>query len=179
MTSSSVLTISRYQHQHAAEVRSTLLDVYAEVYAEEIATQPFFSLDAFSARLDRHTANPGWACTIGRVGTEVAGYAYGRPDSESDWCDVTDATEDVSGLGVGTFGLCEIMVRELYRGTGVARALHDELMTGRPEVRASLLVDESHPRVRDTYRRWGYRTVARLRPSAEAPQYEAMVLDLG
>lgn len=178
MTPGSVLTISYYRRQHAAEVRRRLLDVYSEVYAEEAASDPFFSVKAFASRLDRHTANPGWACVIGTIGTESVGYAYGRPDSASDWTDVTESVEDISSFAHDTFGLCEIMVRKQWRGTGIARAMHDELMGGRPEKRASLLVEEAHPRVRDTYQRWGYRAVGRLKPVPDAPQYDAMVLDL-
>jgi GNAT superfamily N-acetyltransferase len=178
MTPGSVLTISRYKRGHAGEVRQSLVDVYGEVYAIEAAADPFFSVPRFAARLDGHTATPGWACVVGTVGDDIVGYAYGRPDSASDWEDVTGATEDVSRFASGTFGLCEIMVREPWRGTGIARQLHDELMQDRPEARASLLVEETHPRVRATYERWGYRTVGQLKPAADAPVYYAMILDL-
>lgn len=178
MTPGSVLTISRYTPGHAAEVRQQLLDVYAEVYEAQAASEAFFSLPRFAARLDGHSSHPGWACVVGQVDDDVVGYAYGRPDSAADWEDVTDTTEDTSSFAVGTFGLCEVMVRLPWRGAGIARALHDELMQDRPEVRASLLVEETHPRVRATYERWGYRTVGRLQPTVDAPQYDAMVLDL-
>lgn len=178
MTPGSVLTVSHYTREHAADVRRQLLDVYAEVYAKEAAEDPFFSLPRFSARLDAHCANSGWSCVIGSVGDTTVGYAYGRPDTAQDWEGVTDTSADVSSFATGTFGLCELMVRKAWRGTGIARALHDELVQDRPEARASLLVEETHPRVRATYRRWGYQVVGQLRPTADAPQYTAMVLDL-
>ncbi|SEG85808.1 Acetyltransferase (GNAT) domain-containing protein [Actinacidiphila yanglinensis] len=178
MTPGSVLTISHYRPHHAPDIRRRLLDVYAEVYAAEAAEDPFFSLPAFTRRLDRHTSHPGWACVIGTVGADTVGYAYGRPDSESDWADVTDTIEDVAAFAEGTFGLCEIMVRQAWRGTGIARTLHDELMNGRAETRASLLVEETHPRVRQTYQRWGYRVVGHLQPVSDAPLYHAMILKL-
>ncbi|SDN66396.1 hypothetical protein [Actinacidiphila guanduensis] len=43
---------------------------------------------------------------------------------------------------------------------------------------APRLVEESHPKVRATYERWGYRTVGRLHPAPDAPHYQAMVLPL-
>jgi ribosomal protein S18 acetylase RimI-like enzyme len=178
MTPGSVLTVSHYTREHAAEVRQQLLDVYGEVYAKEAAKDSFFSLPRFTTRLDAHSSHHGWSCVIGSVGDNTVGYAYGRPDSAQDWEDVTDTSKDVSGFAAGTFGLCELMVRKAWRGTGIARALHDELMRDRPEARASLLVEETHPRVRATYQRWGYQTVGRLRPTPDAPQYAAMVLDL-
>lgn len=174
-----LMVFSHYAREHAAAVRQTLLDVYAEVYAEEAATDPFFSLPRFADRLSGHIGSPGWACVIGSVGDETVGYAYGRPDTAADWEDVTSATEDIAAFSEDTFGLCEIMVRTPWRGAGIARTLHDELMRERTERRASLLVEETHPRVRATYGRWGYRTVGRLRPADDAPVYEAMVMDLG
>lgn len=178
MTSGSVLTISRYGRGHIAQVRQLLLDVYAEVYAAEAASDPFFSLPRFERRLDGHAANPGWACVIGSVHDDPVGYAYGRPDTAADWDNVSDASEDVEAFAAGTFGLCEIMVRKSWRGSGIARTLHDELMRDRPETRASLLVEVTHPRVLATYERWGYRAVGRLHPAEDAPHYNAMVLDL-
>jgi hypothetical protein len=39
-------------------------------------------------------------------------------------------------------------------------------------------VEQEHPQVRATYERWGYRPVATSQPFADAPLYDAMVLDL-
>ncbi|MEU0688111.1 hypothetical protein [Streptomyces uncialis] len=50
-------TVDRFQ-----EIRSVILDVYAEVYAQDIATDPFFSLERFEERLEMHTSAPGWGC---------------------------------------------------------------------------------------------------------------------
>jgi hypothetical protein len=40
---------------------------------------------------------------------------------------------------------------------GIARIIHDELLAGRAEERAALLVHPEHPRVRAMYEGWGYR----------------------
>jgi hypothetical protein len=53
------------------------LDVYAEVYAKEITTDPFFSLERFAERLNGHSSRSGWACVVGEVEGDVVGYAYG------------------------------------------------------------------------------------------------------
>lgn len=39
------------------------------------------------------------------------------------------------------------MVVEKVRGTGAAKAIHDELLDGRPEQRVTLLVEHDHPGV--------------------------------
>ncbi|MER5349973.1 hypothetical protein ABT093_06535 [Kitasatospora sp. NPDC002551] len=41
-----------------------------------------------------------------------------------------------------TFALCEVMVRERWRGTGIARTIHEELLPHRTEDRSHLLVEE-------------------------------------
>ncbi|MGW0819894.1 GNAT family N-acetyltransferase [Streptomyces sp. NPDC002845] len=78
----------------------------------------------------------------------------------------------------GTFGLCEIMVRTPWRGKGIARGIHDELMRLRTETRASLLVDSQRPKVRALYESWGYRKVGQMQPFEDSPRYDAMVLDI-
>ncbi|WP_329560706.1 hypothetical protein OG711_25850 [Streptomyces uncialis] len=41
------------------EIRSVILDVYSEVYAQDIATDPFFALERFEERLEGHTSAAG------------------------------------------------------------------------------------------------------------------------
>ncbi|WBB57679.1 GNAT family N-acetyltransferase [Streptomyces sp. WMMC500] len=175
-----VLTLSTYHRGRLAEIRDTLIEVYAEVYAAEAAADPFFSVDRFERRLDGHTSTPGWACVVGEVDGEAVGYAYGRPDSPEEWEAVLDpVSPEVRDYGRrAVFGLCEIMVRAPWRGTKVARGIHDELMQQRPEDRASLTVETAHPKVRSLYERWGYRKVGEAQPFPDSPRYDVMVLRL-
>ncbi|MFI5940217.1 hypothetical protein ACIBCB_08100 [Streptomyces uncialis] len=48
------------------EIRSVILDVYSEVYAQDIATDPFFALERFEERLEGHTSAPGWGASSRR-----------------------------------------------------------------------------------------------------------------
>jgi GNAT superfamily N-acetyltransferase len=177
----SILTLSHYGPERLPEIRPTLVSVYAEVYEREAAADPFLSVPRFEERLTGHASRPGWACVVGDVEGEVVGYAYGRPDGEAEWRKVIDPiSPGVYEYGVGreSFGLCEIMMRTPWRGKGIARAIHDDLMRERSEKRASLFVDREHPRVRATYERWGYRWVAGSQPFPDSPLYDVMVLDL-
>ncbi|MGW2202140.1 hypothetical protein [Streptomyces sp. NPDC001774] len=71
------------------------------------------------------------------------------------------------------------MVRLPWRGTGVAKVLHDALLADRPEERATLLVEQTHPRVRALYESWGWRKLGDVRPSMQgAPLFDAMLLPL-
>jgi GNAT superfamily N-acetyltransferase len=181
-TTGSTLTVSHYGLDQLDQIRGTLLDVYAEVYAREIQADPFFSMERFDARLAGHTSVPGWGCTIGEVAGEVVGYAYGYPlrAGKSWWRGLRTPVADelTEETGHRTFGLAEIMVREPWRGTGIARTIHDELMSRRTEERAALLVERAHPRVRALYERWGYRWFGEVLPFPDAPVYDAMVLIL-
>ncbi|MFF3275943.1 acetyltransferase [Streptomyces chrestomyceticus] len=71
------------------------------------------------------------------------------------------------------------MVRVPWRKTGVSKALHDALLEDRSEERATLLVDQSHPKVHALYESWGWHTLGDLRPRIEnAPLFHAMLLPL-
>lgn len=156
-----LLTTSYYTRERLPEIRNIILDVYAEVYAKEITTNPFFSAERFEERLNGHSSAPGWACAIAQVGDDIAGFTYGRPER-----------------GESTFGLCEIMLRAPWRGRGIARVMHDELMSQRQEERTSLLVRRERPRIRALYENWGYRQVGEKLPFPDAPLYDVMVLEL-
>jgi hypothetical protein len=71
-----LLTIS-YTVERLAEIQGTILDVYANVYADDIASNPFFSMERFEERLEGHTSAGGWGCVIAQVDGEVAGFTYG------------------------------------------------------------------------------------------------------
>jgi hypothetical protein len=70
------------------------------------------------------------------------------------------------------------MMRRPWRGQGVARGIHDELMRQRHEQRTALTVDKEHPKVRALYQTWGYVKVAGIQSAPDSPLYDSMVLDL-
>jgi hypothetical protein len=149
--------------------------------AEDITTRPFFSMERFEQRLEGHTAAPGWGCVIGEVAGEIVGYAYGFTlRTGRHWIGLqTEVDPDlVREDGRRTFILCEIMVCARWRGTQIAHGIHQELITHRPEERATLLVEQQHPRVRARYEQWGYRKIGELLPFPDAPRYDALLLQL-
>lgn len=175
-----VLTLSYYMREHMPQIHSALMDVYAEVYAKEAAEDPFFAVERFEQRLSGHASGPSWACVTGEIDGEMVGYAYGRLDSAREWHEVLEPVNSgVREYGAeGTFGLCEIMVRAPWRGKGIARGIHDELMSHRREARASLLVDSERPKVSALYKSWGYGKVGQMQPFPDSPLYDVMVLEL-
>jgi GNAT superfamily N-acetyltransferase len=176
-----VLTLSTYTASHLPAIRQTLLDVYAEVYEAEIKADPFFSVERFDERLTRQASASGWMCVLGDVEGKPAGYAYGSTVQPGGWWNNPQTPMDpdlIRETGSRTFGLFEVMVRKPWRGEGVARGIHDELMKQRTEQRAALTVEKAHPKVRALYETWGYYKVGELQPMPDSPLYEAMLLDL-
>lgn len=178
------IDVRHYDGHQAAELRELLLKIYAEVYAEAAKRDPFATVERFAPGLDGWSSRPGWTCVVGydRDGVAV-GYAYGAPlAADARWwrgllTQVPPGT--VEETGTRTYALSELMVRVPWRKTGVARQLHDELLAHRTEQRATLLVDQEHPKVHALYQSWGWKTLGDLRPRIpNAPLFHAMLLDL-
>lgn len=178
------IDIQHYTHHQAAELRPLLLQVYGEVYAEAAATDPFATVERFGQGLDGWSGRPGWTCVVGYdEDHQAVGYAYGAPlPARAPWWGglVTEVSPDVvEETGTRTYALSELMVRAPWRKTGTAKALHDALLAARPEERATLLVDQDHPKVHRLYESWGWTTLGDLRPRIEhAPLFHAMLLPL-
>ncbi|MFJ8620088.1 GNAT family N-acetyltransferase [Streptomyces clavifer] len=126
---------------------------------------------------------PGWSCVVGCDDDQPVGYAYGAPlPPGSRWWRglLTDVLADVTAeTGTRTYALFELMVREPWRKTGVARQLHSALLATCREERAALLVDQDHPKVHALYQSRGWTTLGDLRPRLpDAPLFHAMLLGL-
>ncbi|MGH3323444.1 MAG: hypothetical protein ACRDOV_03310 [Streptomyces sp.] len=65
-----VLPFFRYGRDQLDAVRPVLVDVYREVYADEIKADPFFSAEKFEERLTSQAGLPRWEADLA--------VAYGR-----------------------------------------------------------------------------------------------------
>lgn len=173
------IAIRHYTGTHAPALRPLLLDVYTEVYATVARTDPFASPDRFAEGLDHWTARPGWTCVIGYDDDQPIGYTYGAPlPPRSRWWGGL-LTHGPAETITRAYAFSELMVREPWRRTGTARHLHDALLTHRPEQRATLLVDQTHPKVHALYQSWGWTILGDLRPRLpDVPIFHAVLLDL-
>ncbi|MFV2113550.1 GNAT family N-acetyltransferase [Micromonospora sp. LOL_025] len=78
--------------------------------------------------------------------------------------------------GKRTFAISELMVAPEWRGRGIAKSLHDELLAGRTEKRATLLAEPDNTPAQAAYRSWRWRKVTKLRPGWEhVATYNVMV----
>jgi ribosomal protein S18 acetylase RimI-like enzyme len=61
--------------------------------------------------------------------------------------------------------VADLLVRAAWRRQGVGRALHDLVLSNRPEERATLIVLPTATAAQHAFRSWGWRKVARTRNS--------------
>jgi GNAT superfamily N-acetyltransferase len=121
----------------------------------------------FAERFRVQCRQPGFALAEARHGGYLVGYACGMPlrPSTSWWRDLTTALpEDVTAEHPGrTFALAALLVRASWRRQGIGRALHDLMLTGRPEERATLALRPAAAAAQHAFRSWGWHKAARAR----------------
>jgi GNAT superfamily N-acetyltransferase len=159
-----------------------LVGVYLEVYAAEGGE--FYGEDRIRAQLVGHMGAEGWELVAAWADSDLAGYAYGFPLQQgAQWWRGLLTPVDPAAIeetGSRTFALSELLVRAPWRGRGLGHALHDELLTGRREKRATLLVEQDNQTALAAYTRWGWEKFGKLRPGwAGAPELDALMLPLG
>jgi ribosomal protein S18 acetylase RimI-like enzyme len=180
------LTFRRYDTAGALAVRDTVAQVHRGAYAARINSgDPFSTVDAFMQRFDAYTSRDGFDLVIACLDGNPVGQAWGWPLDQARgagwWEGVVQEPEPGFTVedGKRTFALSEIMVRQEYTGQHIAHALHNELLSGRPETRATLLVNPANESAYRIYVRWGWRKVAQVRPRwPDAPLFDVLILPL-
>jgi ribosomal protein S18 acetylase RimI-like enzyme len=160
----------------AAAHEDDLLALHDEVY-----DQPGDAAFARQFRVWRR--QPGFVLAEARHGGYLVAYACGMPlrPSTSWWKDLTtplpaDVTTEHPGR---TFALTGLLVRASWRRQSIARSLHDLILAGRPEERATLTVPPTATSAQHAFRRWGWQKVARTRSSDPgAPVLDVLITDL-
>jgi len=156
------VTWQHFDAQAATKQRSDLIALYEQIWLSGWKdNDPFFSGERFVDRLAKHLAAPGFELVTARLGEQLIGYTYG-----------------FSRVREHKFIVCELMVAAERRRHGMARRLHDELLGGRSEQTAELLVEKENGPAQVAYRHWGWRKAGDLQPFADAPNYDVMVIDL-
>lgn len=180
------LTFRRYDAAGSRRIRSIVELVYRDSYTRAIESGvPFDSPEAFMGRFDAFTSYDMLDHVVAYEGDEPVGQIWGWPRDEKatrEWwagLAVDSGCDFAPGEGERMFVLSEIMVRSRWVGQGVAHALHDELLSTRPEQFADLFVEPDDDVAYRAYRHWGWRRVAQHRPGwPDAPLFDVLILPL-
>jgi GNAT superfamily N-acetyltransferase len=180
------LTFRRFDAAGSRSIRPVVESIYKDAYEEAIAKGDLFdSVEAFMRRFDAYTSRGSFDHVVAYEDGEPVGQTWGWPldhRARTGWWRGLKAEPEPGFAdedGTRTFALSEIMVRSKWTGQGIAHALHDELLSGRHEQRATLLVEPDYDTAYRAYLRWGWRKVAQLQPSLpDAPLFDVLVLPL-
>jgi GNAT superfamily N-acetyltransferase len=147
---------------------------------------PFDSVDQFMHRFDSYARRDGFDLVVAYIDNKPVGQTWGWPLREADatrgwWAGLLNQPEPgfTDENGARTFALSEIMVDHRHTGRGIAHAMHDELLRGRAEKRATLLVKPDNNPAYRAYLHWGWKKVHQLRPGwPDAPLFDVLILPL-
>jgi GNAT superfamily N-acetyltransferase len=170
------ITFQRLDGRQAAAHGDELHAVHREVYGEA-------DHEAFAGRLRVWCRQPGFVLIEARHGDYLVGFAAGMPlrPSTSWWKDLTtplpaEVTTERPGR---TFALTELVVRPSWRRQGIAGSLHDLVLDGRLEERATLAVPPEATAAQQAFRKWGWSRVARTRgPHHGSPMLDVLIIAL-
>ena len=165
------IAFQRFDGRQAAAHGDELQAVHREVYGEA-------DDEAFARRFRVWRRQQGFVLAEARHGDYLVGFAAGMPlrPSTSWWKDLTTSLPaEVSTEHSGrTFALTELLVRASWRRQGIAGSLHDLILDGRPEERATLAVPPAATAAQKAFRKWGWSRVART----HGPDHGSPVLDV-
>jgi GNAT superfamily N-acetyltransferase len=187
MSETTPVTFRHYDAAGARSIREVVAATQQNAYADAIASgDPFDSVEAFMARFDTYTrpTNLGFELVVAYTSEdEPIGQTWGWPlGPEATWWTGLQQEPETGFTredGTRTFALSEIMVCKAWTGRGIAHALHDELLKGRPEQRATLLVEPDNASAYRAYTAWGWQHVTQLRPGwPDAPLFDVLILPL-
>ncbi|MCD0449102.1 GNAT family N-acetyltransferase [Actinocorallia sp. API 0066] len=178
------LVFSRYGSVETLQIADDVIVPLWEATHADVIDRPFYSTDRFVERLRGYAGAPTFEFVIAYRDGTALGLAFGYGLVTGRWweglepsIELPEGFTDERGGG-RTFAFNELMVIPEARGQGVAHALHDELLRGRPEERATLLTREDNVSAQSAYARWGWQKVGKLKPYPDSPNFDAFVLPL-
>lgn len=176
------LSFSRHDAASTEEILSDVVVPLYEASHADVSDTPFYSSERFAERVRSYVRAPGFELVVARVEGTLAGQAFGYvlPPKARWWQALTTPMPEgfTDETGQRTFALNEPMVVPEWQGRGVAHALHDELLRGRAEERATLLVREDNTSAQNAYARWGWKKVGKAQPFPDSPHFDSLVIEL-
>ncbi|CAM3373995.1 GNAT family N-acetyltransferase [Kibdelosporangium persicum] len=162
-----------------------LSDVYLSVYSETPYNWGDEQVELFRQRFAGQVKDPGFDLVAARVteSDQIVGFIFGvtlRPTTPWWHNLITEVPPDLVDERPGrTFAVVELVVLSSWRRRGIARHLHDLLLAGRTEERATLTVLPAAAPAQHAYRVWGWHKVAQKRnPLPGSPIFDVMIKQL-
>jgi GNAT superfamily N-acetyltransferase len=161
-------------------IRDEVLALYQQVHADRLH-DPFSTPVRFWERLGAYASRTGFSMITGRLDGELVGFALGYPLPPGSrwWTHLRgphqDDTDFLREDGRRTFAVNELMVHPAWRGHGIGRALHNELLAHRAEERATLLVRSQNEPAHSAYLRWGWEVIGTIQPFPDSPVFDALI----
>ena len=177
VVSATEMTFQLLDGAHAAEHAAELEALHADVYAGDDAGR-------FARRFRVQQRQPGFVLAEARSGGYLVGYAAGMPlrPATSWWRGQTaPLPEEITAEHPGrTFALVDLLVRAAWRRQGIAHSLHDLVLAGRPEERATVTVRPAATAAQQALRSWGWQRVGRTRDPDDpgSPVSDVLVIPL-
>jgi GNAT superfamily N-acetyltransferase len=161
------ITFQLLDGTQAAEHEAELQGLHAEVYADPPYRRTDDDAGQYARKFRVQRRQPGFALAEARSGGYLVGYATGMPlrPSTSWWRELTTPLpdEDTAEHPGRTFALTDLLVRASWRRQGIGQTLHDLILGGRTEERATLTVLPAAAPAQSAFQNWGWRKVARTR----------------
>ena len=163
---------------------SPWIRAYEEVYADALHL-PDHQDPTFAERLGFSARKEGFRLTACHVDGALAGFAYGYslPATTGWWDGFTplpgvDADEITREYPGRTFAMCEALIFERFRGSGVVERAFPLLIQNRPEERAASLVAETNAHALDLVLRNGWTHVGDIEPHPGWRRHHALLMPL-
>lgn len=167
------VALADYTGRELGAIRKIAIDLYCEVFGREI-DKPFWSVERYSQRIQRHAAMSGFSAIIAYAHEEPIGFAYGitLPATTRWWATIQPPLTGPAFTredGHRTFALFEVIVTPEHQGQGIGRRIHDELLFKRSEQRVTIATHHGNTHARNIYTRWGYHHIGTRQPTPPAP----------
>jgi GNAT superfamily N-acetyltransferase len=171
------ITFQLLDGSQAAAHADELAAVHSEVYGED------GDGSLLAGRFSVRWRQPGFVLAEARHGGFLVGYAAGMPlrPATSWWKNLTTPLPDgeTTEHPGRTFALTDLLVRPSWRRQGIAGSLHELVLRGRAEERATVAVPPAATPAQAAFRQWGWRKAARSRgPGPGSPVLDVLVTDL-
>ncbi|MET8152069.1 GNAT family N-acetyltransferase [Actinoplanes sp. NPDC049668] len=173
------LTLRHHGPQDALTMRDVLVPVYVATHAHLVGVDPWNAPEKWWERLSgTYSRTRDFGLVTGWHGDELAGYAFGSPNDTGRLWPAIDAVFPHLQQAGPVYIYREFAVRPDLQRRGYGRMIHDELLRGRPEQAAHLLLRKDNDSARAAYLAWGWKPAGEVKPFSDSETFDAMVLDM-